>query len=68
MSPGELHCYEVTLSEGQYLQLFIEPRYIQTNISLYGPDNQVLVQQNCRYHGPTPLSVVAQSSGAYRLA
>lgn len=67
LSPGELHCYGVTLNTGQYLRLFVQEQGIQISVALYGPDNQALIQQDCRHRGPTPLSVVAQSSGVYRV-
>jgi CHAT domain-containing protein/tetratricopeptide (TPR) repeat protein len=67
LSTGETHAYEIRLDANQYLHALIEPQGVDAGVTLYGPDGQALVQIECRPYGPTPVSLIAESAGVYRL-
>src|SRR5262249_51261501 len=67
LARGEWHSYKITLNSGQYLRLLITPSGTELCTTLYAPDGQKLSQFASRRRGPTPLSVIAEVSGTYRL-
>ncbi|HEX7176186.1 MAG TPA: CHAT domain-containing protein [Pyrinomonadaceae bacterium] len=67
LSAGEVHSYQITLDTGQYLHAVVEPQGIDADVTLYEPGGQALAQLDCRDYGPTPVSLIAETSGIYRL-
>jgi len=67
LASGEVHSYEARLSTGQYLHATVEQQGINCRVTLFGPGNEMLLQRECGDHGPTPLSIVADVPGLYRL-
>lgn len=66
-SSGETHSYQITLNAGQYLHAVIERSGIDVGGAIYGPNEQRLLEFHCRQRGPTPVSLIAESVGTYRL-
>jgi CHAT domain-containing protein/tetratricopeptide (TPR) repeat protein len=64
---GQNHSYSIPLNSGQYLRLVIEQWGVEAELIFYSPDGQMLTGSRCRQHGPTPVSLIAQASGNYRL-
>jgi CHAT domain-containing protein/Flp pilus assembly protein TadD len=67
LSTGETHSYHTRLDTNQYLHIVIEPQGIDAGVTLYEPGGRMLVQLDCRNYGPTPVSLIAKTSGVYRL-
>jgi CHAT domain-containing protein/tetratricopeptide (TPR) repeat protein len=67
LAAGETHTYVIALSKGQYVGLVIERRDLDISLALYDPAGSVLLQVNCRQLNLTPVSLIAQTSGVYRL-
>jgi CHAT domain-containing protein/tetratricopeptide (TPR) repeat protein len=67
LSAGESHSYQITLDAGQYLHAVVEQQGMDAGLTVSGPDGRLLVQLDCRRYGPTPVSLVAETSGLYRL-
>lgn len=67
LSSGEAHSYYITLYAGQYLRVVVEQQSIDAGVTLFGPDGRVLARVNCRQYGPSPVSLIADSDGRYRL-
>lgn len=67
ISSGETHSYQISLNTGQYLHATIEQSGIDIGGAIYGPDGVEVFEIHCRQRGPTPLSLIADNEGAYRL-
>jgi CHAT domain-containing protein/Tfp pilus assembly protein PilF len=67
LSAGKSHSYRIALQSGQYLRIMVDQWGIELSAALYQPDGQKHVGLVCRQDGPTPLSFIAEISGAYRL-
>jgi len=67
LSSGETFSYYISLESGQYLQLVVEQQSVDASVTLFGPDDRVLTRIDCRQFGPTPLSLISESDGRYRL-
>lgn len=67
LAPGQVDSYQFRLEAGQYLRVVVEPRGMATAVALDGPDGKALSQFTCRHDAPTPVSVIAESSGRYLL-
>lgn len=67
LSGGELHNYRIDLEEGQYLRVLVDRQSIAAVITLRGPSGEILAQVDCRSDGPTPISLIAESLGQYKL-
>ena len=67
LSTGETHVCLITLDAGQYLHAVVEQQGIDAGVTLYEPGGRMLVQLDCRHYGPTPISLIAETSGVYRL-
>jgi CHAT domain-containing protein/Flp pilus assembly protein TadD len=65
---AQIHLYQISLDAGQYLRLVVEQWGIDAGVALYQPGGQVIAELRCRLNGPTPVSLIARASGAYRLA
>jgi CHAT domain-containing protein/tetratricopeptide (TPR) repeat protein len=67
LSAGEVHAYRVALDAGQYFQALAEQHGMDASVTLAAPDGRVLVRLDCRRREPTPVSIITDSSGDYRL-
>ena len=67
LTAGETNTYFIKLNKGQYASVVIERRDLDVNLVLYDPAGGVLVQVECGKSSLTPVSLIAQSSGVYRL-
>jgi hypothetical protein len=67
LAAGEANTYLITLNQGQYMSAVIERRDLDIRVQLYDPVGGVLFQVDCRQSSLTPVSLIAQSSGVYRL-
>jgi CHAT domain-containing protein len=68
-SVGEKHCYSFTLGAGQFVQALVEQRGIDVFVRIFGQDGQLLtgIDRINSIHGPENASLIAPSSGVYRL-
>jgi len=64
---GEVHAYQIVLDVGQYLHAFVKPQGTDAGVTLIAPSGQVLIQLDCRRREPTPISLIGEVSGIYRL-
>lgn len=64
-----MHSYKVTLAAGQFLRAVVDQRGINLIVTLYDPDGKKLVELDSPVgaQGPEPVSLVAKTSGSYRL-
>jgi len=67
LSAGEIHSYQITLDTNQYLRVVLEQRGMEAGVTLYEPGGRMLFQLDCRHYGPTPVSLLTEISGVYRL-
>jgi CHAT domain-containing protein/tetratricopeptide (TPR) repeat protein len=67
LSTGESHAYRVALDAGQYFHALVEARGTDAGVTLAAPGGQTLVRLDCRKREPTPVSLVVEVSGTYRL-
>ena len=67
LATGEIHSYQIALDPNQYLHAVIEQHGIDAGVTVYEPGGRTLVQLDCRNYGPTPVSLIAETSGVYRL-
>jgi CHAT domain-containing protein/tetratricopeptide (TPR) repeat protein len=67
LSAGESHAYRVALDAGQYFHALVEARGTDAVVTLAAPGGQTLVRLDCRKREPTPVSLVVEVSGTYRL-
>ena len=68
-SLGEKHCYSFTLGAGQFVQALVEQRGIDVFVRVFGQDGKLLTSMDRinSIHGPENASLIAPSSGVYRL-
>src|SRR5215475_1716541 len=66
---SDTHSYRITLTEGQFLRAVFEQRGVNLIITLYGPDEKKIgeVDSPVGSQGQEPVSLVAETSGSYRL-
>jgi CHAT domain-containing protein/Tfp pilus assembly protein PilF len=64
---GDVHVYKVELKSRQYCRVIIEQRGTNLSIAIYGPDDRKLDETLGREHASTPLSLIAETAGTYRL-
>lgn len=66
---GETHSYTISLSTGQYLQVLVDQRGIDVDVSLLAPDGKKLGEMDSpnSTQGPELISVIAEQSGGYRI-
>ncbi|MBC8029922.1 MAG: tetratricopeptide repeat protein [Pyrinomonadaceae bacterium] len=67
LSAGEFHSYRITLETNQYLHALVEQHGMEAGVTLYEPSGRILVQLDCRHYGPTPVSLIAETTGTYRM-
>ncbi|HEX6623624.1 MAG TPA: hypothetical protein VF064_07915, partial [Pyrinomonadaceae bacterium] len=51
----------------RHLRAVVEPHDAAAGVTLYGPGGHTHARFDCRDYGPTPVSVVAEVAGPYRL-
>jgi CHAT domain-containing protein/tetratricopeptide (TPR) repeat protein len=68
IAAGETNAYVITLKSGQYVSMLIERRDLDISLALYDPNGAVLFEVECRRSSLTPVFLIAESSGVYRLA
>ena len=68
-SVREKHCYSFTLEAGQFVQVLVEQRGIDVSVRIFGQDVKPLtsIDRLNSIHGPENASLIARSSGVYRL-
>jgi CHAT domain-containing protein/Tfp pilus assembly protein PilF len=66
---GQSHSYQITLTEGQYVDLGIEQRGIDVTVKLFGPDGNPIAEfdSESRIQGQESVSLVAEAAGSFRL-
>ncbi len=66
---GDVHWYEIALKAGQFLKVIVDQRGIDVVVELFGPDARQLshVDSPNGASGPEVISVLAKTSGSYRL-
>ncbi len=69
LSGGQTHSYQVTLTQGQYLEAVVEQRGIDVVVTVFAPDGQKIVKVDSPIgtQGPERVMLVAETSGPYRL-
>ncbi|MDX6558901.1 MAG: hypothetical protein QOF72_1950, partial [Blastocatellia bacterium] len=67
LAPGETAAYVITLTQHQYLGAVLERRDLDISLKLSNPVGGVLLQLECRKSSLTPVSLIAQTPGNYRL-
>ena len=68
-SVREKHCYSFTLEAGQFVQALVEQRGINVSVRIFGQDGKLLtsIDRINSIHGPENASLIAPSSGVYRI-
>jgi CHAT domain-containing protein/tetratricopeptide (TPR) repeat protein len=69
IAAGEAQSYTLVLTSGQYAHVVVDQRGVDVVVSGFAPDGTKLVQvdmPNGNY-GPEPVSLVAQTTGTYRV-
>ncbi|MBI1745935.1 MAG: tetratricopeptide repeat protein [Acidobacteria bacterium] len=67
LTGGEKHSYLVTLAAGQYLHVVIDQGNVDLSVTLWEPNNKLHAKFDSRWYGPEPVSLIAPTSGVYRL-
>ncbi len=69
LAGGQSHAYQITLAEGQYLNVIVEQRGIDVVVDLFGPDGKQIMEfdDEIRNQGQETVSQVAKIAGSYRL-
>jgi CHAT domain-containing protein/tetratricopeptide (TPR) repeat protein len=69
LNAGDTHSYTVTLTAGQYAYITVDQRDVDVVVSIYSPDGTKVAEvdgPNGTY-GLEPVSLVAETSGVYRV-
>jgi CHAT domain-containing protein/Tfp pilus assembly protein PilF len=69
LAGGQSHSYQITLTEGQYLNVVVEQRGIDVVVTLRGPDSKKLIEVDSPNgaQGPEPLQWIVEAAGIYRI-
>ncbi len=69
INAGETHSYTLTLTAGQYAYITVDQREVDVVVSIYTPEGSKVARVDSPNgnHGIEPVSVVAETSGAYRV-
>jgi len=69
LAGGQSHSYQITLTEGQFLEVIVEQRGIDVVVRLLGPDGKQIAEfdSEIRRQGQETVSQVAEIAGSYRL-
>jgi CHAT domain-containing protein len=70
LAAGETHTYQITLAEGDFLNVAVEQRGINVAVKVLGPDGKQIseIDSEIRKHGEERASQVAEVAGSYRLS
>jgi len=70
LAGGQTHAYQITLAEGQFLNVIVEQRGIDVVVRLLGPDGKLIAEfdSEIRQQGQETVSQVAEVAGSYRLS
>src|SRR5215468_1575001 len=70
LAGGQSHDYQLTLANGQYVNLVVDQRGIDVVVKLFGPDGKPIMEfdSESRVPGQESVSLVAESGGGYRLS
>src|SRR5262249_21571250 len=70
LAGGQSHDYQLTLADGQYVNLVVDQRGIDVVVKLFGPDGKAIMEfdSESRAQGHESVSVVAEAGGSYRLS
>src|SRR5262249_9075217 len=69
LSDGEKHCFSFTVGAGQFVQAAVAQRGIDVVVTIFGPDGDQMkgLDRANGMYGPESVSLIAPSSGVYRL-
>src|SRR5262245_34746798 len=69
LTGGQSHVYQITLTQGQFLNVTVEQRGIDVVVKLLGPDGKQVAEfdSEIRRQGQETVSQVAEVAGSYRL-
>lgn len=69
LAGGEAHTYRIQLDSGMLLRAIVDQHNIDVVVAIYGPDEKTLtdVDRPNGVRGPEAISVIAKTSGDYRL-
>lgn len=67
LSAGQTDSYHVSLNKGFYLRAVVEVRGTDASVAVYEPGGRVILDSDCRDYLLTPVSLIAEVSGVYRL-
>jgi CHAT domain-containing protein/tetratricopeptide (TPR) repeat protein len=69
MSGGEVHAFRILMAQGQFLHLVVEQQGINVSLAIVDPDGKRVAEMESPNNtlGPERVSLVAETSGAYRL-
>ena len=63
----ERDTYYISLNAGQYLRILVDQWGMNLCVTVRGPGDQVPINFNCLESGPTPISLISQAAGEFRL-
>ncbi len=64
---GQTHSYRIAVDAGQYLRIAVERWGAELRLTLRDSRGEIRADFACRYDTPTPLSVIAEEAGVFRL-
>jgi tetratricopeptide (TPR) repeat protein len=67
LSSGQTHTFKINLERGQCLHVLVDHWGIDIDATWYGPTGQKITELRCRRSEPTPVTLIAEASGTYRL-
>jgi len=69
LSGGGSHFYKITMTSGQYLQISVSQRGIDTLVALFAPDGKKIGEMDSEQAtvGTETISAIADAAGAYRI-
>src|SRR5438876_3112187 len=67
LSSGQARSFRINLGPGQCLRVIVDHWGIDVDVTWYGPGGQKITGVGCRRSEPTPVTLVTEASGAYRL-
>src|SRR5262249_68239 len=70
LAGGQSHAYQLTLADGQYVNLVVDQRGIDVVVKLFGPDGKAIMEfdSESRVQGQESVSLVAEAEGSYQLS
>src|SRR5215470_8348674 len=70
LAGGQSHAYQLTLADGQYVNLVVDQRGIDVVVKLLGPDGKPIMEfdSESRAQGQEAVSLVAEAAGSYQLS